>query len=106
MSEKNQDDYASLEMLKIQQIKSSKLRKKFKVFFICLFFIVIFSLYFIGTYMLQLKTYSNISAVVDSLKLIYQKNYCPETIYALIRESQIKNTTNIFGDDDSELITR
>ncbi|CDW75534.1 pas domain s-box family protein [Stylonychia lemnae] len=105
-SDKSQEEQEAIDKMKIQQIKSTKLKRKFKVFLICLFFIVIFSLYFIGTYIMQLRIYSNITDVVSSLKIIYQKSFCPETVYTLIKESQIKNTTKIFPDENIELINQ
>eukprot|EP00347_Sterkiella_histriomuscorum_P017315 403349855 len=88
-----QQENTELEQIKVAQLNRTKLRQKCKVFLICLMFIVTLSLYFIGTYLMSLKTYKSINQVIESFEILYQKNLCTETVFAIVRESQIRNTT-------------
>lgn len=80
----------------MRQVHSNKVRQQVKVIGLCIGIALFFSSYFVGSYYMAGRTYTAIPLVVEDVKLIFQKEYCLETVISFVRESVIKNSTYLF----------
>ena len=72
---------------------------KLKVVLGNFFCMCLFSLYFIGNYLLSSGTYREIPTVIDSLNVVFFKDICIENAMAYSKENQIRNKTVIFPEN-------
>jgi hypothetical protein len=51
----------------------------------------VFAMYFVASFLMTKKLYSEVSVIIDMLNVIYFKDVCLENIFIYLKENEIRN---------------
>jgi hypothetical protein len=76
-----------------------KKNRRIRVIMASMLFMVLFSVYFVGTYLMSNKTYSLIPHIVDDLSIIYFRDSCVRNLMIFTKENIIQNKSYVMFKD-------